>query len=128
MQILSIGTDDCQFESETELDGSETKSIIVEDEAKRKRMRKFSTLIINFLLKLRALKLTVHEIIRNPVFPKRPYQMPLTKQLFVGIRMDNYAEVKSILEKSKYYVYQIDAIGKTPMHRACMRNNAEIVD
>jgi len=30
--------------------------------------------------------------------------------------------------ENKYYVYQIDAIGKTPLHRACKYDYETIVD
>jgi hypothetical protein len=71
------------------------------------KFRKLSPLIIIFLLKLKDLNLTVQMLAMNPVVPKKPYQLIDSKKFFVAVRMDDHYLIKEMLERNRYYVYQM---------------------
>lgn len=95
---------------------------------KKNGIRKTATTQINFLLKLRELNITVDEWLANVVIPDRPYQIKRSLQFFVQIRIKDKYTIKKLLNDNRYLIYQIDAIGKTPLHRACKSDSKEIVE
>lgn len=57
----------------------------------------------------------------------KSYQMEKSIQFFVHIRLSNMANLREMLHHSRFFIFQIDSIGKTPLHRACLNNDEELV-
>jgi hypothetical protein len=98
-----------EFDDWSDLDGNDSLFNLEETRATRimANFRKLSPLIIIFLLKLKDLNLTVEMLARNPVIPKKPYQLIDSKKFFVAVRMDDHYLIKEMLERNRYYVYQM---------------------
>lgn len=70
---------------------------------------------------------------KYPVFPTRPYMMQSSKPFLVAVNLGQDSAVKSMLNKSKFLIFQIDSVkkyfkkflqvGKTALHRAAKKSN-----
>ena len=100
----------------------------VASEKKKHRLKKNCTKLINFLIRLREMQLTVDEWLNNIVVPLKSYQMEKSKEFFVQIRLSNMSNLREMLHQSRFFIFQIDSIGKTPLHRACLNNDEELVN
>ena len=66
-------------------------------------------------------------MLKNAAVPKRPYQLKGTKEFFIQVKMGNYQNVDDILAKNRYFVFQINALGKTAVHKAVTNKDHKMV-
>lgn len=91
------------------------------------KIRRICPLIIEFLLKLRECHIDIEDIVKNAAIPKRSYQIKGSKEFFVQVKMGNHEAVNEALDKNKFLLFQIDSLGKTPLHRAVIMKDDRMI-
>merc|ERR1712183_999670 len=99
-----------------------------EDEDKRLKLKKAALRLLVFLMNLREMGLKVNDWLNNVVIPTKAHQIEKSIEFFVQIRLGSLINVREMLQDNRYFIYQMDSVGKTPLHRACNKNNEEIVE
>ena len=46
----------------------------------------------------------------NGIFPLVPYELPLTQEFLLSVRVSNYPKTKHLFSRNKYLVYQFDSV------------------
>lgn len=86
----------------------------------------FGRRIVKFLLFMRRHKISLEDIKQSPLYIK-PHTLPYSKQFFSLIKLSEHSKVKKMLEVNKMYVFQIDSVGKSPVHWAVLRGDELMV-
>ncbi|CAD8149802.1 unnamed protein product [Paramecium pentaurelia] len=103
------------------------KSSQIKDKVKKKQnaifsiqvrliLKKLFNQIVNCVRKMKLMKLTIKEIFQNGIIQKKPYEREGSFQFFEGIEDDNLQLINFMLIKCRYYAFDINEEGKTPLH------------
>lgn len=84
-------------------------------------MRQVRLSLRNTLLRLRRLKLTPRDLLRNDVFSVRPYQKKHSYELIQYVKKNDIDHVKELLNRNRFLIYDFDHAFLTPLHWSVKR-------
>ncbi|CAD8063386.1 unnamed protein product [Paramecium sonneborni] len=82
----------------------------------RSLFKKMFNQIVNCVRKMKLMKLTITELFQNGVIQKKAYEREGSFQFFEGIEDNNQQLINFMLLKCRYYAFDINEEGKTPLH------------
>ncbi|CAK75418.1 unnamed protein product (macronuclear) [Paramecium tetraurelia] len=90
--------------------------------------KKMFNQILNCVRKMKLMKLTLKEIFQNGVIQKKAYEREGSFQFFEGIEDDNLQLINFMLLKCRYYAFDINEEGKTPLHISSKKGFSQITE
>lgn len=94
---------------------------------KKEKLARLQKKLITFIFRLKDMKIQVQDMMNYPVFPTEAYALPKSRKMLRQVNLNNIIEVKKLLDKNRYLVFQIDAVGKTALHRASVKGDLRMV-
>ncbi|CAD8060094.1 unnamed protein product [Paramecium primaurelia] len=90
--------------------------------------KKMFNQIVNCVRKMKLMKLTIKEIFQNGVIQKKPYEREGSFQFFEGVEDNNLQLINFMLLKCRYYAFDINEEGKTPLHLSSKKGYQSITE
>ncbi|CAD8067284.1 unnamed protein product [Paramecium sonneborni] len=94
----------------------------------RSLFKKMFNQIVNCVRKMKLMKLTKQELFQNGVIQKKAYEREGSFQFFEGIENNNLQLINFMLLKCRYYAFDINEEGKTPLHLSSKKGFSSITE
>ncbi|CAK65729.1 unnamed protein product (macronuclear) [Paramecium tetraurelia] len=78
--------------------------------------KKMFHLIVDCVKKMKQMKLTIKELFQHGVIQKKPYEREGSFQFFEAVELNNYGLITFMLQKCRYYAFDINEQGQNPLH------------
>lgn len=103
----------------------------LQEKQKKQSMKKKLVNIMKSILtwhrRAKKMKMTLYDLINQNIIPKEPHERPMSRQFFVAVGLGDLGLVSAYLKKDEYLLYQKDALGRTPLHKAITREDLDMV-
>ncbi|CAK73241.1 unnamed protein product (macronuclear) [Paramecium tetraurelia] len=73
-------------------------------------------LILDCVKKMKQMKLTIKELFQHGVIQKKPYERQGSFQFFEAVENNSHGLITFMLQKCRYYAFDINEEGQTPLH------------
>ncbi|CAD8142327.1 unnamed protein product [Paramecium pentaurelia] len=90
--------------------------------------KKMFHLIVDCVKKMKSMKLTIKEVFQHGVIQKKPYEREGSFQFFEAVENNNYDLINFILKKCRYYAFDINELGQTPLHVSSIQGHYTITE
>ncbi|CAD8165592.1 unnamed protein product [Paramecium pentaurelia] len=94
----------------------------------RSIFKKMFHLIVDCVKKMKQMKLTIKELFQHGVIQKKPYERQGSFQFFEAVENNNYGLVNFMLHKCRYYAFDINEQGQTPLHMSSIQGYYETTE
>ncbi|CAD8064166.1 unnamed protein product [Paramecium sonneborni] len=90
--------------------------------------KKMFYLIVDCVKKMKQMKLTIKELFQHGVIQKKPYEREGSFQFFEAVEENNCILINFMLQKCRYYAFDINENGQTPLHISIIHQHYDMTE